>query len=461
MRRFDVVVIGGGIAGVHFAEKASEIGLDVCIIENNKLGGNYLFNHEVPFNVLTSSASCFTDIKTAKSLGFISKKDFDFTLLQKKISDVVSDVGDSFSLEKLNKKGIKVLFGSPKFINRKALELKSEKIFAKKFVIATGSKPLIQSIEGLDTSKYLLPKDIFILKKLPKSICIIGGGMTGVELAFSLARFGCQVALLEQTGRIVPEFDKDVSQYVKEVLEKNSVKIFTDVLIKRISYHSKRNVVEAICLKKKIIIKCDNLFVATGRIPRLDNLNLEATGIKFSEEGIKVNKRCRTNKFNIFACGDVTGVMKGNYAIHQADIVLSNICFNPKKVCFSSIPDVLHIDPEVSILGKQEDSIDFRKSTSTIKVNLSEINSSKYQNTKGFLKLILSRSKLVGVVLAVKNSSSIINNYRFVLDKNIDLLKKLSFPKLSISQMNEIALEKFHKNKKSLGKTLMKFLGKI
>ncbi len=460
MRRFDIVVLGGGAAGLHIAKKAALLNLDVCLIEKNKLGGSYLWWNTVPFNVLSEASKMFTELKRAKSLGINTKRDFDFSALIKKIHETNKEIYDSISPEELKRLGIKVLFGSPKFINKKALELKGEKIFARKFVLATGSKPLVPSIEGLEDSKYLLAKDLFTLKKLPKSVCILGAGMSGVELAFALSRFGCQVALLEQNSRILAEFDKHVGFFVSDMLEKQGVKIFTDVLVKRISHSAKRKLIESITDKKKIVIKTDEIFLATGRIPMLDEINLPATGIKFTEGGcIKVGKRCKTSVMNIFACGDVTGMTYADCAVHQADVVLSNILHIPKMVNFKKIPVVLHIDPEIAVLGRTEKDIADKRGFNTVKVEFKEIDASKYKGNKGFLKLILKKSKIIGVILASRNSSELINNYVLMLGKNIKNLKKISFPIPSLSNINNKALDKF--KKKDFFNSFYRLIGRI
>lgn len=461
MRRFDIVVIGGGIAGLHLAKIAAKAGFDVCLIEKNKLGGCYLWWNTIPFNVLAKASSLLTDMKIAKSLGVTGRRDFDFATLIKKVHDIDKEIFETIKPEELARLGIKVLYGSPKFLSKNAVELNGERVFARKFVLATGSKPLIQSIEGLENSKYLTANDLFSLKKLPKSVCILGAGMTGVELAFALSRFGCQIALLEQNSRILADFDKDISLYVTDLLEKQGVKVFTDVLVKKIFHSGHRKVIESITEKKKVIIKTDELFVATGRIPFIDDLNLNAAGLKFSEEGLKIGKRCRTNVRNIFACGDITGIMQASFAVHQADVVLSNIMHIPKFVNFRKIPQVLHIDPEIAFLGRTEQDVFDKKNTRSLKVEFKNTDAARYKGGKGFLKLILRRGKILGVILAVKNASELINNYSFVVGKNIRNLKKISFPVPSLAQINMLALDKYNTKSNGFKKSFLHLMGKI
>lgn len=462
MRHFDVVVIGGGIAGVHVAKLAASCSLDVCLIEKNKLGGSYLHWDTVPFNVLSEAAKKYKEVRDAKFLGIDCRRDFDFSSLLKRVDKTLSQISSNkFNEEYLGRIGVKVLKGSPKFLSKTVVELNHEKISAKKFVLATGSKPYVPNIEGLDSVNYLNSKDIFSLKNLPKSITILGGGMTGVELSFALSRFGCQVALLEQNSRILEFFDKDVSLYVKEILEKAGVKVFEDVLIKKVYHHSKRDVVEAINEKKKIVIKSDNLFLATGRMANVDDLDLSATGIKFDAAKVVVNKKCRTSSRKIFACGDVTGLMFASYAVHQADVIVSNLFHFQKFVDYRSVPIVLHTDPEIALLGRDEKSLKDCKSLRSVKVDFKDVDAGLFKDNEGFVKVVLKGSKIVGVVVASRNASETINSYSAVIDKNISSLRKISFPVASLNAVNSLILEKISKKKGVFRHLLFKVAGRI
>ena len=221
------------------------------------------------------------------------------------------------------------------------------------------------------------------------------------------------------------------------------------------------NVGKAKGAEKKVVIKSDELFLATGRLAFTDGLNLGAAGIKFDEGSIKVGKRCRTNVRRIFACGDVTGVMQASYAVHQADVVLSNLLNVPKFVNFKKIPCVLHIDPEVAMIGRTEKDVSEKKSIRTVRIDIKNIDVSKFKDDKGFLKLILNRSKIIGVVLACRNASAFINNYTLAIGKNIKVLKKISFPVPSLAQINSLALEKYMKKSGNFKNMFLRLIGRI
>ncbi|HDD70900.1 MAG TPA: NAD(P)/FAD-dependent oxidoreductase [Candidatus Woesearchaeota archaeon] len=459
MRRFDVVVIGAGIAGLRVAKQASKVGLDVCLIEKNRSGGKYVW-WDIPLDLLTWASRKIREISDSEDFGFSVKQDFDFVMLLKRIRQASSKLYERISSEELGRLGIKVLRGAPRFVSKNVLELNNEKIVGRKFVIATGSKPYIPNFEGLDSVKFLTSEDLLSLKKLPKSVCVIGGGVTGVELAFSLSRFGCQVALLEQSSKILADFDDDIGAFVQDLLEKSGVKVFSDVLIKKVYHHSKRRVVEAITDKKKVIIKSDELFLATGKLAYTEGLNLNAARVRFDEDGIKVNKRCRTSSRKIFACGDVTRSVCASQAVHQADVVLANLLNIPKFVNFSKIPLVVSTDPVIAMVGKTEKDLSKNKFR-TIRVEFKDVDVGKYKSAEGFLKLVLRGSKIVGVVLAHRFASELINNYALVIGKNIRVLRKIIFPIPGLAQINSLALEKFFRKKNGLKNALLRLSGKI
>jgi pyruvate/2-oxoglutarate dehydrogenase complex dihydrolipoamide dehydrogenase (E3) component len=445
MRKFDIVVIGAGISGLSVAKKAAKLGFSVCLIEKSKVGGKFLWSETFPSAFFSEAAKKFEEIKSNRSIGLNSKLDFDFDFFLKKMNKSVVKVYEKNSPDELSRLGIKVVFGFPKFINKNVVELNNENIYAKKFVLATGSKNYIPNIEGLDSVKFLDFKSFFSLKKLPKSICIVGGGIKGVELSFALSVFGCQVALLEQNSRILYGFDRDVSDFVNELLEKKGVKIFNDVLIKKVSHASGKNIVEAVTDKKKVLVKSDHVFFAMGDLACVEGLNLPAAGIRFDEGGIKINKRCRTNVKKIFACGSVAGSRDVSCSIHQADILLSNILHIPKYFNFENVVQKISIDPEIAVLGKVEKDFS-SKVVDSVKVYFKDIDACSYKCcNSGFLKVILKKSKIVGVVLVCREASVLINNYLFALGKNFSVLRKLSFPVPSLAEINSFILEKFEK----------------
>ena len=211
---YDSVVIGGGAAGLVAATGTAALGAKTALIEKNKLGGDCTWYGCIPSKSLLKSAQIFSLVKRLKEFGISAgtQNTYDSSLVMSHVRDIIKKISTHHPAEVFEKRGIGVLFGSPKFIDQNTLECKGEKISAKRFIIATGSHPMIPPIAGLKDIGYLTNENIFDLEVLPKSLVVLGGGPIGMELSLAFARLGVEVSIIEMFDRLLIREDKEIAE---------------------------------------------------------------------------------------------------------------------------------------------------------------------------------------------------------------------------------------------------------
>jgi len=432
---FDVVIIGGGAGGLFAASVANSLGAKACLIEKNRLGGDCTWFGCMPSKALLKSAQVNNLFKRHYEFGLNIQSGFsvDASKVMSHVRDVIDEIAAHHPAEVFEKRGIKVIFGSPKFINQKSLEVNSQKISAKKFIICTGSHPLIPPIEGLKEIDYLTNENIFALEKLPESIIVLGGGPIGVELAQALNRLGVKVYIIEMLQRLLFREDKEIALVLEKTVRKEGIEVFTAA---RAVKFAKNNGKVCVTIedrnKKQDTICAAGVLAAIGRAPNTGGLDLEKAGVEYSKTGIKVNGFLQTTNKNIFACGDVVGpYMFSHVASYQAQICVRNALFKRiawGKVNYQNIAWATFTEPEVAHLGLSEEEA--RAKYKNIRVYKTEYSSSDRAVTdlekEGLLKVITDKKGLIlGAHIAGAQASEVIQG--FLLAKTFKIpLEKLS-----------------------------------
>lgn len=359
---FDVVVIGGGAGGLFAASAANTLGAKTCIVEKKRLGGDCTWLGCMPSKALLKSAQVVNLFK--RRLGEFGIKvtgelSLDIGNVMAHVRDVVQEISTHHPPDVFEKRGIKVIFAFPQFVDKNTIEISGENLRSKKFIVCTGSHPVIPPIEGLKNIDYLTNENIFDLEKLPQSLIVLGGGPIGVELSQALNRLGVKVYIVEMLERILFREDEEVAIILEEKLKQEGIHILTDK--KAIKFERKEG---RICVTledkegHKEIICAENVLVTVGRAPNVAGLSLEKAGIEHSKKGIKVNPYLQTTNKNIFACGDVVGpYMFSHVAAYQATICVRNCLFKRlawQKVSYQNIAWATFTEPEVARLGLTE-----------------------------------------------------------------------------------------------------------
>lgn len=360
---YNMVVIGGGSAGLVSAYIASAVKAKVALIEKHKMGGDCLNTGCVPSKALIRSAKIFNYIKRAKEFGLSEiNPQLEFSKVMGRVKKVIEDIEPHDSIERYTSLGVECYQGEAEILSPYEVKVNGKILTTKNIVVATGARPIVPKIPGLELIEPLTSDNLWSrLKELPQRLVVLGGGPIGCELAQSFARLGSKVTLVEMNTRILSREDVDVSDEAVKSFLKNGMNILTSH--KAIKVEKDLNGFFLICENKNkelIKIEFDQIILALGRQANVTGFGLEALGVEVSDRGaIVADEFLRVTNFpNIFVCGDVTGPYQFTHvAAHQAWYVAVNALFSPFKsfkVDYRVIPWCTFTDPEVARVGLNE-----------------------------------------------------------------------------------------------------------
>ncbi|MGK7918955.1 MAG: NAD(P)/FAD-dependent oxidoreductase [Trichodesmium sp.] len=350
---YDIVIIGGGSGGLVVASAAAQLKAKVALVEKDKLGGDCLWFGCVPSKSLIHASRVAYQVKNAAKFGIYTQPpEIEFAKATGHAQQVIANIQPHDSPERFRGLGVEVIFGEGKFIDNKTFEVDGKKLTARAFVIATGSRPAIPSVEGLNSAGFLTNEKVFSLQERPNSLAIIGAGPIGCELGQAFSRLGSDVTIISSRSHILPKEEPEAALVVQEQFESEGINILNE---------SRAEKVEVINGKKQITaggknIIVDDILVAGGRSPNVESLNLEAAGVEAGKQGIIVNEKLQTTNSKIYACGDVIGGYQFTHvAGYEAVVVLTNALFFPiSKANYRVIPWATFTDPELARVGLTE-----------------------------------------------------------------------------------------------------------
>lgn len=359
MERYDIVAIGGGTAGLTVSSGAAALGARAALIEKDRLGGECLYTGCVPSKAIIRSAKVLSLMKRAEEFG-LDRPDisFDFARVMASVRRVISEVGRHDDPEAFEKKGVVVIKGTARFVSPNRLEVDGRSIEAKKIVIATGSRTAVPPIPGLGEAGFIDHVRAFEMERLPRSIVILGGGPIGLEFAQVYARFGVEITVVEMLDQLLPREDGEVAALLQRLLEAEGIKVLVGTKATKVE---KRGAAKAVAVEGKegarAELVAEEIFVATGRRPNLEGLELEAAGVEADRQGVVVDEKLRTSRKHIFAAGDITGkYLFTHVAEYQARLVVRNALFPTlaAKADYRVVPWSTFTDPEVARVGLTE-----------------------------------------------------------------------------------------------------------
>mgnify|MGYP001616638072 CR=1 FL=1 len=430
MGKFDLTIIGGGVGGLVAASGASQFGAKVALIEKESLGGDCLHYGCVPTKTLVHSARLISLMQRSSEFGLNPVKvDFEFRKIMEHMREVQRKVGEHDDPKRFEKMGIKLFFGKGGFKDTHTFEVNGTDIKSRKFLIATGSRPVKLPIPGLDKVDTLDNIKILALNRLPESLLVMGAGPIGMEFAQVFKRFGSKVTVIEKAGQILPREEKEISDRLEGILKREGMEIITCVETKRVEQSGNKKIVVAGCSGKEKRFEADELLIAIGRAPNIEGLNLDKIGIQTTSKGIVVDDTLKTTVSNIWACGDVTGMFPFTHmAEYEAGIVIGNALFPfvNRKMDKTVVPWTTFTDPELARVGLTEDEA--RKEYGDIKVYrypFSEHDRAIIDGeTEGLIKLICDKKgKILGAHILGVGAGDLINEYIFAMKNNLPVQK--------------------------------------
>ncbi len=349
-------MIGAGSGGLSVAAGTAQLGLSTVLIEKAKMGGDCLNTGCVPSKALLAASKHAQIMRSGRFSGISPvDPDIDYLAVKDHVKTVIQSIEPNDSQERFEGLGVKILRDHARFITPDLIQSGTEIIKAKHIVIATGSRPVIPTIQGIETVNVLTNESIFSLTEKPEHLLIIGAGPIGIEMAQAHRRLGSKVSIFDMASLLPRDDTKNVG-ILKSQLESEHINIYEDISIDKIKNNNDQVTIILVKEGKKFEVSGSHLLVAAGRVPVTDSLDLDKAGIHYTKKGISVDKRLRTSRRRIFAIGDVAGGPQFTHiAGYHAGIVIKNICFKiPAKVDYRALTWVTYTDPELAQVGLTE-----------------------------------------------------------------------------------------------------------
>ncbi|HYD32304.1 MAG TPA: FAD-dependent oxidoreductase [Azospirillaceae bacterium] len=349
----DLCVIGAGSGGLSVAAGAAQMGARVVLIERSRMGGDCLNTGCVPSKAMLAAAKTAHAVRTAGRFGVNGHEPaIDFARVHGHVHGVIAAIAPHDSVERFEGLGVRVIRGHARFTTRDTVAVEGDTVAARWFVIATGSRPLVPPVPGLDAVPYLTNETLFERTTRPDHLLVIGGGPIGVEMAQAHRRLGSAVTLIEQAA-ILPKDDPELVAVVRRRLIDEGIVLHEGTAVARVETAGNGL---AVVLADGHRVTGSDLLIATGRRPNVEDLDVDAAGIAAGPRGIQTDARLKTTNRRVFAIGDVAGGPAFTHAAgYQAGIVIRNALFRlPAKVDYAAFPWVTYSDPELAQVGLTE-----------------------------------------------------------------------------------------------------------
>jgi pyruvate/2-oxoglutarate dehydrogenase complex dihydrolipoamide dehydrogenase (E3) component len=355
-KRYNLVVIGAGTAGLVTAAGAAGLGAKVALIERSLMGGDCLNVGCVPSKAVISAARIVAAVRDAGEFGVQVSGGWnvDFAEVMERMRRLRAEISPNDSAARFRDLGIDVFLGDGRFTGSDSIEVAENTLRFKKAVIATGGRAQAPPIPGLDEVDYLTNETLFSLTELPKRIGIIGAGPIGCEMAQSFARFGSEVFLIEAMHGILPREDPEASEIVKQSLIRDGVNLLCCGRETKLRKEGNQIRLSLESHGETYDEPVDTLLVSVGRAPNVDGLNLEGVGVEYDQrDGVTVNDKLQTTNPRIYAAGDVCSQYKFTHvADFMARIVIRNALFLGRaKASALTIPWCTYTSPELAHVG--------------------------------------------------------------------------------------------------------------
>ena len=469
-KQFDrnLIVIGGGSAGLVTAYIAAAVKAKVTLIEKAEMGGDCLNTGCVPSKAILRSAKLLDHVRRAREFGLrAAAAEFDFSEVMQRVQRVIKTIEPHDSVERYTELGVECLKGHAKIVDPWTVEVNGKKLTAQSIVIAAGGEPFVPPIKGLKEAGFLTSETVWSIREQPKRLIVLGGGPIGSELTQAFARLGSQVTQVEMLPRILPREDEEVARMVMERFKTEGIDVRVGTKAKEVRFVD--NEKRLVCEKdgKEEEIPFDQILVAVGRVARLKGYGLEEVGVETGRT-VKVNAYLQTNFPNIYACGDVAGPYQFTHtAAHMAWYCAVNALFGrfkKFKVDYSVIPWATFTEPEVARVGlneleAKEKNIPYELTTYPID-DLDRAIAD--EEAHGVVKVLTvpGKDKILGVTIAGEHAGDLIAEYILAMRHGLGLNKILGtihiYP--TLAEMNKYAAGNWKKAHKPEG--LLKWVEK-
>ena len=428
--RYNLVVIGGGTAGLICAAGAAGLGARVALIERHLLGGDCLNAGCVPSKALIRASRALHAARHSEALGVRGGEriEGDFLATMERLRRLRADLGRHDSaLRFRDQLGVDVFLGQAAFASAESVEVGGHTLRFDRAAICTGARAALPAIPGLADSGCLTNETLFSLTRLPPRLAVLGGGPIGCEMAQAFARFGSQVHLIEHGPRLLGQADPEAAEILRQVFVREGVHLNLTTRVAAVQVEGEERILRLEQSGQQRELRVDAILVAAGRAANVEGLGLDRASVAFDHAGVRVDDHLRTTNPRIFAAGDICSPFKFTHAADaQARIVIANALFlGRQRVSALVVPWCIYTDPEVAHVGLDEATADRQGLTiTTLTVPLDTVDRAVLDSeTEGFARIHLRRGsdRLVGATLISRHAGETISELTLAMTSGLGL----------------------------------------
>ncbi len=455
---YDMIIIGGGAAGLTVAAGAAQLGAKTALIEKRKLGGDCLHYGCVPSKTLIKTAKVYHYAKHLKDFGLpsVDVPPCDLKSVMDHVRSVIDKVAVHDSVERFQGMGVDVMFGQSGFVSEHEVTVNGNTLSGKRFTIATGSSPMVFPIDGLQETGFVTNEEVFSMEKLPGRMVVLGAGPIGAELAHAFVRLGSKVTLIDLVANPLSIEDFDMADVVIRQMALDGMAFRMNSKATRVYEEAGHKVVVVENKEgKEEAVHCDEILVATGRKVNVEGLNLEAAGVDYTKKGIETDLHMKTSQKHIYAAGDVNGKFPFTHmAGAEGSVIVRNAIMHvPGKINYNLTPWVIFTDPEIASIGyneqraKQED-VAYDIHTEEFEEVDRAVAESEY---KGKIKILTQEGsdKIIGVQIVGLHAGELIGSSVMAVNKGMKLsdLATQIFAYPTLSEIHKKSAGKYYADK--------------
>ena len=432
---YNLVVIGAGSAGLVASYIAAAVRAKVALIEEDRMGGDCLNTGCVPSKALIATAKLISRVQRAKDFGLDNASaDVDFAKVMDRVHAIIKKVEPHDSVERYKGLGVDCIKGRATLLSPFEVEVNGKILTTRNIIVATGAKPLVPKIPGLEKINYLTSDTLWDIRTLPKRMVVLGAGPIGCELSQCFSRLGSHVTLVQRGGRIMKKEDPDAGEIILQRFQKEGIAVLLNHAAKEIRVSGEDK--ELICEHKgnEVRIAFDEILMALGRVPNVKGFGLEEIGVELDKNAnIGTNEFLQTSFPNIFCSGDVHGRYQFTHtAAHESWYASVNALFGGVKkfsVDYNTIPWATYTDPEVARVGLNEtDAIRLGMNYEMVKYGLDDLDRAIADSEDhGFVKVLTvpGKDRILGVTIVGHHAADIIAEFVLAMKHGIGLNKIL------------------------------------